>query len=578
MMQSGNPLSPAAVARRLVFILGCSALAKLIYVFGLTDYSNYVFSDMGHYFYRAQSMLEGNVPYHYDWDVFPMGVTTLLALYWKVLDVIGLHSHLLLKALTLNVLASTVCVGLVFHLALRLTERTRLALCIALAYGFFYPLIYLSAFVLSEAAAQLFFLLSLSALIEASHRKRPALWLILAGLFWGLTCQCRGAFLPCAAPLALVLWLHAPAALGRFKSLASFGAGAVAVFFAAGFTLWAVTDGASHKPTGANGGFNFFLQQCHYHGAYSVQDNFTWQFEPAPFAKQPELGTFYTTVPFPDQGFYYREALRCLAEQPGALKRFVAFAPTMLYSQFYPDRFDAQGYGALMPVIRHLNVLLLLLSPAGYLALRKRQPMAARLLLWSGLTLWATAALFNADHRHIYGFSFATLLLGIPGLLALIKAPWLNSLRYVSIAAAVTALAVYLFAGKGPWALYDYKPVTIKASLIDKPVPNGTPWYSLDALRFWAPVRVELGALRHAKTMHLSLDDNDVYELGFWQGTARVGRVHLALAEKSPVPLGLIRRNLKLPTALVEKGFDAITVTPISGDGSYSMAGLELAD
>ena len=576
MTRPSTPLAPAAIARRLVFILLATALAKFLYVFGLTQYENYVYSDSGHYFYRAKAMLDGLVPYHYDWDVFPMGVTVLLAGYWKALSLLGFDGDLLISALSLNILASTVCVALVFHLGWCLTARARLALGIALAYGLFYPLIYLSAFVLSEPAAQLFFLLSLSALIEAPHRKQPALWLALAGFFWAVTCQCRGAFLPTAAPIALALWLYPPAALGRLKSLLSFGAAAALVFFAAGFALWVVSDGASYKPTGNNGGFNFFLQHCHYHGVHTTQNNFTWEFQPAPFAIQPELGTFYTTVPFPDQGYYFREAFRCLAEQPGALPRLVAFAPTLFYNQFFPDLHSAQGYATLMPIVRHLNVLLSLLTPAGYFALRNSQPMAARLLLWSGLTLWITAALFNADHRHLYGFTFVTLLLGISGAVALLARPWWQTLRYAAVASAVTALAVYLFAGQGPWALYDHKRITIQASLIAKTVPNGTPWYSLDALRFWAPVHIELDGIQHARTLRLSLDNNDVYELTFWNGAESLGRVQLALANKSDQPLGLIGRKLSLPPKITQRGYDAITVTPVAGDGSYSMAGLQL--
>ena len=94
MTPTGTALSPAAIARRLALILLASAIAKLIYIFGLTEYTRYVYSDSGHYFYRAKSMLDGNVPYHFDWDVFPMGVTTLLALYWKVLDLMGSYAVL----------------------------------------------------------------------------------------------------------------------------------------------------------------------------------------------------------------------------------------------------------------------------------------------------------------------------------------------------------------------------------------------------------------------------------------------------------------------------------------------------
>jgi hypothetical protein len=366
--------------------------------------------------------------------------------------------------------------------------------------------------------------------------------------------------------------------LPRVLAIGAWLAAAALVFAAAAVALHAASDGAAYKSTGNNGGFNFFLQQCHFNGIVSSQNNFTWDFYPAGFTHQKQLGTYFTDVPLTDQGFYYREALRCLERQPGALTRLVAFIPTLFYSQFFPELFDAAGYRSVVPWFRHLNVLLVLLTPLGYAALRRRNAPLADLLLGTGAVLWITAAWFNVDHRHLYALSFVYCLFGVAGGWQWWRAGWHLKLGYAAGAAAVTTLALWLFAGHGPWALYDDKPVRITPRQVDIAVPDGTPAFSLDALRFWNTVTIALDGPQHPSALRLSLDAQDIYDLTFMRSGQPVGKVRLALKrlDDGSEPKGLIRRVLKLPPGLHEQGFDALVVTPVSGSGSYAMAGLEL--
>lgn len=574
-MNPARRLWPALLA-----LLVATAAAKLAYVFCCTHYRDYVFGDSAHYFGRALAFFNGEKPWHLDWDVFPMGGPVLLALYWAMLDGAGLHGHFVESAMVLNVLASTGCTALVFHLAWRLTGRLRLSLVVAGVYGFYFPLWYLNAFVLSEPGASVLFLVALGALAESWRRPQPLRWLAVSGLFWALACHCRGSLLPWL-PWLLLVWLaHPLPGLRRRIAMPVWLAAAALVFAAAAGALHAASDGAAHKSTGNNGGFNFFLQQCHFNGIVSAQNHFTWDFYPAGFTHQKQLGTYFTDVPLSDQGFYYREALRCIERQPGSVIRLVAFIPTLFYSQFFPELFDAAGYRTVVPWFRHLNVLLVLLTPLGYLALRRRNPPLADLLLGTGAVLWLTAAWFNADHRHLYGFTFVYCLFGVAGAWRWWQAGWRLKLGYAAAAAAFTALAVWLFAVHGPWALYDDKPVRIRPWQVNLPVPDGTPVFSLDALRFWNTVTIVLDGPQHPAELRLSLDAQGIYDLTFQRQGQTAGKVRLALnrADDGSEPKGLIRRALKLPAGLRERGFDTLVVTPVSGNGLYAMAGLELRD
>ncbi|MES2684898.1 MAG: hypothetical protein V4650_15365 [Pseudomonadota bacterium] len=562
----------------LLAILLASAALKLGYVFGLTEYSKYVMSDSAHYYQRALALLQGQLPTHVDWDIYPMGASSLLALYWAALSVLGISSHTLETALLLNVLASTVCVALLWHLGWRLTGRPRLALLIAAAYSVFYPLVYLNAFTLSESPAQLFFMLSVWTFIEAYHRPHAARWLIASGLCWAVAAHCRGSFLPCAAASLLVLLWYPPPSLRRTGASCAFLLPGVAVFLLASAALWWASDGASYKPTGSNGGFNFFMQQCHFFGAKTYEPGWVWQFYPPVFRDQPELGIFETTVPFLNQGFYYREGLNCLQRLPGAWSRVLALGPEMIYGNFYPHFVTASGFEAGMRISRHISLALILLSPAGWWLLQRRHPAIALLLLAQSACLLLTFVFFSADHRHLYSLAFVYFLLGISGLAALLARGWPARLRYAALATATLAMAVFLFSGSGWLSLKHHRETSFPRHLIDTPLGDGTPWYALEAMRFWAPVNIELGGMRHHALLDLALDHNDVYTLSFWHGDEKLGAVQLSLARDPPPPQGLVARHVRIPPAIAARGYDRLRLEAISGDGRYSVGDLRLRD
>jgi 4-amino-4-deoxy-L-arabinose transferase-like glycosyltransferase len=203
-----TPLAAASPRLRiwLAIILAASAALKIVYVFGHTPYESWVYSDSAHYYHRALAFLAGQAPTRADWDVYPLGATVLLATYWRWLAALGLSGHTLETALALNIVASTACVLMVWPLGRWLGLDRRLLIGVMAVYAVFFPLVYLNAFTLSEAPAQLFFLAAVVCFIAAYRNPAHAgTALLLSGFAWALACHCRGAFLLTILPFALLL-------------------------------------------------------------------------------------------------------------------------------------------------------------------------------------------------------------------------------------------------------------------------------------------------------------------------------------------------------------------------------------
>ncbi|HTE40972.1 MAG TPA: hypothetical protein VK629_09080 [Steroidobacteraceae bacterium] len=117
--------------RRLYWLLAISCVVKLLYVFCLTDYSNYLFSDFGGYWNRALERLRGHDTDYDQWAIWPPLPHILLTFFFRVIDLAGLSEHRLEALLVANVGLSTLCVALVYGITLRLCSSSRAAFEVA---------------------------------------------------------------------------------------------------------------------------------------------------------------------------------------------------------------------------------------------------------------------------------------------------------------------------------------------------------------------------------------------------------------------------------------------------------------
>jgi hypothetical protein len=108
-------------------------------------------------------------------------------------------------------------------------------------------------------------------------------------------------------------------------------------------------------------------------------------------------------------------------------------------------------------------------------------------------------------------------------------------------------------------------------------VPEGAPWDAAGAYKFrctpgCAPLRVDLGGMQTARTVELSADNNDRYEVTFWRGQDAVGRIEWGFEGGA----GIHDSRRDVPASAVKAGYDSVIVRPLYGDGRYSFGGIRL--
>lgn len=563
----------------MLLLLALSAAVKAVYVFCFTDYPAYLFSDMGHYYSRALLLLQGQAPTAFDFEVFPPAASFLLFFWWQVLGLLGLSGHWLEAALVLNIAASTASLYLFWRL-LGLFDLAPLArLLTAAAYGLFYPLVYLNAFTLSETPAQLFFLAALlpvAQLLVAPQSAHRARLMLLAGAAWCLACLIRPAYLPCALAVAIALIWQTRPHLASLRLLLCCALGAVAIYLLFALCVQALGGGWRWALTGNNGGMNFFMQQCHYHGAEAGPPGNHWLFVPPPVAAQPELGIYQGSQPFSQQGYYFRAGLDCLLHQPGAWLRLIAYGPSMIYGGFLPSMGSAVGFATLMPVSRHLLLLLVLLLPAGLLQLRQQRSPLLVLLLATLLLMLTTFVLFNADHRHLYSLYFLLLIGACHALPRLWRQLRAGRWHYLLGALGCLLIGLVLFAPqRGLLSPQRPRDLHVRAGDLAATVADGSQWTALEALRFSAAVHIDLEGPQHAASLRLSLDDNDRYQIGFSRRGQELAQLVIE-PPAAPHPPGLLQRQVRVPEKIAAGGYDGLVIRALAGDGRYSLAGLRL--
>lgn len=164
------------------------------------------------------------------------------------------------------------------------------------------------------------------------------------------------------------------------------------------------------------------------------------------------------------------------------------------------------------------------------------------------------------------------------------------SRRWPLLAAALTLLLLTaggLYAALGP-ETPDSKETTgshsepapppakeVKLSEVAEPKAHGSAWDAKGTVPIAGHLTVRLGSVRHHRTIELSLDCNDVYQLRFFKEDKALAGLNI---DKKVDFQGLRVERLPVPEAAVTAGYDAVKIIGGQGDGIWVLGHLVLSD
>jgi 4-amino-4-deoxy-L-arabinose transferase-like glycosyltransferase len=486
--------------RPLAALLAVSALVKLVYVFALTDYPRYLFSDFWGYWSRALERLGGNELGASQWAIWPPLPHIVLSWYLRAVDLAGLTAWRLEAVLAANVAMSTASVALVYGIAEQALQRRKWALAVATLYAFTFPLIYFNAFVMSEHLSTLCMLASLWL---ALRFRASAGVLLAAGLLLGLASAQRPAF--GLFGLAFFAYIAAAGGSGRHSLLraVAFSLGFALVVGAAALEAQRISSGRV-AGLGANGGINFYFSHCRPHQVIARYNNEDYSIVAPALADRPENGSMRFDRPVHDQRFFTGLGWQCLREQPdvlaGGLERF----RNLFFGPLLPTAPSARGFDSLLPVFRWLLFFCALALPLAAFVRRESGVRPDALALLGGLLALAAAGLyiFSAEHRYLYPLAAPLYIVCAAIVLtatrerrmARLAATWAGALGAIFLGAA--ALQALLRPDTPPVAATIYRfaaPLVSSAALPESPLSS----FRIGSLRYETAER--LWKVRHGE-------------------------------------------------------------------------------
>jgi len=404
-LQNSSTLSQLHAFYILTALLVISFLVKLGYVYFYTDYTHYLFSDMGEYWKRALYSFNHGDKVDGQWAIWPPFAHITLAWFFKLTHVLGVFEQKLELAIAMNVLLSTLSVLWIYLIALKLYPSRAYALTASTIYAFFFPLIYFNAFILSEHLSLFMLLLSIVIVLYAHTH-----WLnyFITGAILSFAIGMRPSFGVIGLPFFIYILFQKK----RLKN-ARFG---YALLFSLGylfFLLFIIINNYSNSDgkvgLSANGGLNFYLSACQKQGIVTRYGSSSWYVFPPSSSGKPELGVTYESEPFYHQAHYYQLGKSCIASKnaPSLQEKFSRYH-YLFNDSMFPALTSAKFFKEGMPLFSNIALymtFILLLFPLLFFD----RLISKSTVLFLGMIAFVQLFVlffFNIEQRYLYGFFF----------------------------------------------------------------------------------------------------------------------------------------------------------------------------
>lgn len=409
---AASPLQLWARSRSAGAWLAVGAFAAIcLYVFWLTPYQQFLFSDMKNFWTQAMQRLDGREFADSQFVAWPPLYHIFLAELFRILRVLGLGELVRLEtALLLNITVFAASVFALQRLAAHWLQRGDMVLLCTLLYGFGFPALYFNAFLLADNLGSPLLVMAVAAIVCVPGWRG----ILLSAMLFAAATIVRPALGPYG--LAFVAFLLARQGWSRrfLLQAALFSALFFSLIALASLEVSRISKGRVNGLS-ANGGLDFFIANTDYHRVDLSYDG--WHFFVIVPAQswRPENGVFYTNVPFYEQGHYFKLGWEALARDPIRMVRNLSEIRNLFFADMLPSRYDAPGFKWLRPVWDWFKFIMFL-SCGLYLwrwrSLGERRPVVVLLGSLILLTM-VVSVLFTGEPRYTYAIIFAFYLLSL---------------------------------------------------------------------------------------------------------------------------------------------------------------------
>lgn len=395
----------------LVIILLTSFITRIIYVYFLTDYKNYLVSDMGGYWERALDRYNSNVFDMSQWTAWPPFYHFFLAEVFKLLYFFNLFHKKLEIVLFLNVISSIISVYFVYLISQEILKNRSQCLLVTFFYSFTYFLIYLNSMVMPDNLSITLIVVSFYLVISRTQNQNAV---FLAGLLLGIAVALKPIHGLIGLPFFLYILLSKKFAKNSLLSAIAFMVGFLLVI---SFVLRENVRISKGELRGLAGysGVVFFNNQCKVLHTRSFYGGHTLETIPPGFLAFPELAKmeFSTDRPLHDQKYFYKLGFQCIKKNSNILFDNLVSMKALFWGLFFPEFQSAKGF--LFFSIFWSFIIIFMVSSLGFLyfLIRDKKVELKKVLLLISIPLCVviTSFFYGSEQRYLLPAYFAIYLL-----------------------------------------------------------------------------------------------------------------------------------------------------------------------
>src|SRR3989338_3600716 len=242
----------------LIFILAGSALLKGFYVFKVTPYSDFLFSDMGGYYQAAWDLFKGDPHALGIYAINPPAFPLFLSFFFRLGHALKVFPFGIEPVLLLNILLSTLSAAAFYFISLRIFKSWTAAFILTCVNAFSFSVFYYNAFILTENFSNPLVLIAVFFLFLGDNR---AWALFFSGLILGAAISARPAYGLAVVPFLLyIFFIPYPV----FRSIFRCAIFSIACLGMIGGIIFKIKDVSKGRLIGVSsgGGLNFMIAQC----------------------------------------------------------------------------------------------------------------------------------------------------------------------------------------------------------------------------------------------------------------------------------------------------------------------------